>query len=44
MDADKSNAGAKADSIVREWSKLKDDEALADVMHDSTLAKIKKLN
>lgn len=40
MDADKNDAGAEADSIVREWSKLKDDEALAGVMHDSTLAKI----
>lgn len=40
MDADKNDAGAKADSIVREWANLKDEEALADVMHDSTLAKI----
>lgn len=40
MDSDKNDAGAKADSIVREWANLKDEEALADVMHDSTLAKI----
>jgi hypothetical protein len=40
MDADKNDAAAKADSIVREWSNLNDEEALANVMHDSTLAKI----
>ncbi|WP_339352280.1 PLxRFG domain-containing protein [Acinetobacter beijerinckii] len=40
MDADKNDAGAEADSIVREWANLNDEEALADVMHDSTLAKI----
>lgn len=40
MDADKNDAGAEADSIVREWGNLNDEEALANVMHDSTLAKI----
>ncbi|UUM25970.1 PLxRFG domain-containing protein [Acinetobacter colistiniresistens] len=40
MDADKNDAGAEADNIVREWANLNDEEALADVMHDSTLAKI----
>ncbi|MFH7764608.1 PLxRFG domain-containing protein [Acinetobacter sp. BSP-28] len=40
MDADKNDAGAEADTIVREWSNLKDDNQLADLMHDATLAKI----
>lgn len=40
MDADKNDAGAEADSIVHEWGNLNDEEALANVMHDSTLAKI----
>lgn len=40
MDADKNDAGAEADTIVREWSNLKDDSQLADLMHDATLAKI----
>jgi hypothetical protein len=40
MDADKNDIAAKADTIVREWSKLKDEEALANLMHDATLAKI----
>lgn len=40
MDADKNDAGAEADSIVREWSNLKDEDALANLMHDATLAKI----
>jgi hypothetical protein len=30
MDADKNDAGAEADSIVREWANLNDEEALAD--------------
>ncbi|WP_336982488.1 PLxRFG domain-containing protein [Acinetobacter modestus] len=40
MDADKNDAGAEADSIVREWANLKDEDQLAELMHDSTLAKI----
>ena len=40
MDADKNDAGAEADNIVREWSNLRDEDQLAEVMHDSTLAKI----
>ncbi len=40
MDADKNDAGAEADSIVREWGNLNDEDQLADLMHDSTLAKI----
>lgn len=40
MDADKNDAGAEADGIVREWANLKDENELADLMHDATLAKI----
>ncbi|WP_336931474.1 PLxRFG domain-containing protein [Acinetobacter bereziniae] len=40
MDADKNDIAAEADNIVREWSKLKDEEALANVMHEATLAQI----
>lgn len=40
MDADKNDIAAEADNIVREWSKLKDEDALANVMHDATLAQI----
>lgn len=40
MDADKNDAGAEADSIVRDWANLKDENQLADLMHDATLAKI----
>jgi hypothetical protein len=40
MDADKNDAGAEADNIVREWSNLRDEDQLAEVMHDATLAKI----
>lgn len=40
MDADKNDIAAGADNIVHEWSKLKDEEALANVMHDATLAQI----
>lgn len=40
MDADKNDAGAEADTIVREWAKLKDENDLAELMHDATLAKI----
>lgn len=40
MDADKNDIAANADNIVREWSQLKDEEALASLMHDATLAQI----
>lgn len=52
MDADKNDIAAEADNIVREWSKLNkkikpndpasktEEEALADVMHEATLAQI----
>ncbi|MCU4350234.1 PLxRFG domain-containing protein [Acinetobacter ursingii] len=40
MDADKNDIAAEADNIVREWSKLKDEEALANVMHEATLSQI----
>nr|WP_171494570.1 PLxRFG domain-containing protein [Acinetobacter sp. TUM15064] len=40
MDADKNDAGAEADEIVREWANLKDENQLADLMHDATLAMI----
>lgn len=40
MDADKNDIAAEADNIVREWSKLKDEKQLADLMHDATLAQI----
>ncbi|WP_336938057.1 PLxRFG domain-containing protein [Acinetobacter modestus] len=40
MDADKNDIAAEADNIVREWSKLKDEETLANLMHDATLAQL----
>ncbi|MCW8037958.1 PLxRFG domain-containing protein [Acinetobacter entericus] len=40
MDADKNDAGAKADELVRAWSKVKDEKPLAELMHESTLAQI----
>ncbi|MFW2013744.1 PLxRFG domain-containing protein [Acinetobacter bereziniae] len=40
MDADKNDAGAEADEIVRAWANLKDENQLADLMHDATLAMI----
>ena len=40
MDAEKNDEGAQADEVAREWGGLKDDKALADLMHDSTLAQI----
>ena len=40
MDADKNDAGAEADTLVREWAKLDDEQALAELMHDSTLAQM----
>ncbi|WP_051237547.1 PLxRFG domain-containing protein [Ottowia thiooxydans] len=40
MDADKNEAGAGADQLARDWSKLSDEGALADLMHDTTLAQM----
>ncbi|QIL80984.1 phosphoribosyltransferase [Diaphorobacter sp. HDW4A] len=40
MDADKNEAGAGADQLATEWGKLKDERALAELMHDSTLAQM----
>lgn len=40
MDADKNDAGAEADSIATAWGKLPDERALAELMHDATLARI----
>lgn len=44
MDADKNEAGAGADELATEWSKLKDESALAELMHDATLAQIDPAN
>ncbi len=38
--ADKNEAGAGADLLTTEWSKLPDERALAELMHDSTLGQI----
>jgi len=38
MEADKNETGAEADTIANEWGKLPDEAALADLMHDATLA------
>lgn len=40
MDADKNEAGAGADKLAQDWAKLPDERALAELMHDSTLAQI----
>jgi hypothetical protein len=40
MDAEKNEAGAGADEIARTWGNLKDEKALAELMHDATLAQI----
>lgn len=40
MDADKNEAGAGADQLAQDWAKLPDERALAELMHDSTLAQI----
>lgn len=40
MDADKNEAGAGADQLAKDWEKLKDENALSDLMHDSTLAQM----
>lgn len=38
MDADKNDASAQADRIARDWAKLKDENQLARLMHDATIA------
>lgn len=40
MDADKNEAGANADELVVRWAKIKDEQQLAELMHEATLAKI----
>lgn len=40
MDADKNEAGSGADQLAQDWAKLSDERALAELMHDSTLAQI----
>lgn len=40
MDADKNEAGAGADAIAERWGKLPDEAALANLMHDATLAQM----
>lgn len=40
MDADKNEAGAGADQLANDWAKLPDERALAELMHDATLAQI----
>lgn len=40
MDADKNEAGAGADQLAQNWAKLADERALAELMHDSTLAQM----
>lgn len=40
MDADKNEAGAGADQLAQDWAKLSDERALAELMHDATLAQM----
>lgn len=40
MEADKNEAGAGADVIATAWGKLKDEQQLAELMHEATLARI----
>lgn len=40
MDADKNEAGASADELVVRWAKVEDEQQLAELMHEATLAKI----
>ena len=40
MEADKNEAGAGADEIATAWGNLDDESALAELMHDATLAQI----
>lgn len=44
MDADKNEEGAAADGVARAWGKLPDEKALANLMHDATLAQIDPAN
>lgn len=44
MDADKNEEGAAADGVARAWDKLPDEKALANLMHDATLAQIDPAN
>lgn len=38
MDAEKNETAAEADDLARRWGRLTDERAVADVMHDATLA------
>jgi N12 class adenine-specific DNA methylase len=40
MDADKNDTSAQADTIATDWGKLKDHQALAELMHDATRLQI----
>ena len=40
MEADKNEVGAEADQLAQRWGSLKDEKALAELMHDATLAQI----
>lgn len=40
MDADATETSVNADNIVNEWAKLEDEQQLAELMHEATLAKI----
>jgi N12 class adenine-specific DNA methylase len=40
MDAEKNEGGTRADEVAKRWAKLKDEEALAKLMHDSTRLEI----
>ncbi|MEG2266072.1 MAG: PLxRFG domain-containing protein, partial [Acinetobacter sp.] len=40
MDADATETSVNADNIVNEWADLKDEQQLAELMHEATLAKI----
>lgn len=40
MEADKNEVGAEADQLAQRWGKVKDEKALAELMHDATLAQI----
>lgn len=40
MDAEKTEGATRADELVRRWAKLKDEDELARLMHDSTRAEI----
>ncbi|NMG71856.1 hypothetical protein DNK49_19170 [Azoarcus communis] len=40
MEADKNDVGATADDLARRWGKLPDEQRLAELMHDATLAQV----